>query len=150
MDRKLIGLLRRDARRSVSDLALELGLSRATVRARMERLEERGDVVGYTAVLRSEAVEMPIRGVTLIQVEGRATQRVIDQLGGFTEVQAIHMTNGKWDLVAEIATESLSALDAVLGRLRLLPGVTNSETNLLLATPRSTRARLPGREAGSV
>jgi DNA-binding Lrp family transcriptional regulator len=142
LDRRLVTLLRHDARRGISDLAVQLGVSRATVRARMEGLEKRGDIVGYTVILRADAVSMPVRGVTLIEVEGRAKDRVVDVLGGYPEVSAIHTTNGKWDLVIEIAAMTLTDLDGLLGRIRLIPGVTSSETNLLLATPRSTRGRL--------
>lgn len=142
LDQRLITLLRHNGRRSVSDLALELGASRATVRARMERLERSGDIVGYTVILRADAVSLPVRGIMLIEVEGRAADRVIGALGGFPEVGAIHTTNGKWDLVVELGAASLTDFDAILRRIRLIPGVTASETNLLLATPRSTRARL--------
>ncbi|QFU15775.1 Lrp/AsnC family transcriptional regulator [Microvirga thermotolerans] len=142
LDQRLITLLRHNGRRSVSDLALELGVSRATVRSRMERLERSGDIVGYTVILRADAVSLPVRGITLIEVEGRAADRVVDALGGFPEVSAIHTTNGKWDLVVELGAASLTDFDAVLRRVRLIPGVIASETNLLLATPRSTRARL--------
>jgi DNA-binding Lrp family transcriptional regulator len=140
-DRRLIQLLRHDGRRSVSDLALELKLSRATVTARMERLERSGEIVGYTVILRSETIEMPVRGIMLIEVEGRTADKVVAALSGFPEVMAIHTTNGKWDLIGELATDSLSSLDAVLRRIRLVPGITGTETNLLLATPRTTRAR---------
>ncbi|MDB5394102.1 MAG: AsnC family transcriptional regulator [Rhodospirillales bacterium] len=84
-DRGLIALLRKNGRRSVADLALELGLSRATIRSRMDRLERDRDIVGYTPMLRSDAIAMPVRGLTLIEVEGRAADRVIDTLAGFTE-----------------------------------------------------------------
>jgi DNA-binding Lrp family transcriptional regulator len=142
IDQRLVGLLRHDARRSISDLAAELGLSRATVRARIDRLERDGEIIGYTVILRAETIEMPVRGLALIEVEGRATARVIDSLSGFPEVGAIHTTNGKWDLIAEIAADSLSGLDTVLRKIRLIAGITRSETNLILSTPRSTRARL--------
>ena len=142
IDSRLVTLLRHDGRRSVSDLALELGLSRGTVRARMERLKQSGEVVGYTVVLRADVVAAPVRGITLIEVEGRAKDRVVAALSGFAEVTAIHTTSGKWDLIAELSTESLSALDALLHRIRLVPGIGASETHLLLATPRSSQARL--------
>jgi len=141
-DQRLLTLLRHNGRRSISDLALALGVSRATVRARIERMERDGDIVGYTVVLRSDAVSMPVRGITMIEVEGRATSRVVDALAGLVEVGAVHTTNGKWDLIAEIGAASLTDLDAVLRRIRLISGVTASETNLLLATPLTTRARL--------
>ncbi|BDA83318.1 AsnC family transcriptional regulator [Aureimonas sp. SA4125] len=142
LDRQLITHLRHNGRRSVSDIALELGVSRATVRARIERMEERGDIVGYTVILRADAVSLPVRGLTLIEVEGRKADRVVEALAGFPEIGAVHTTNGRWDLVVEISAQSLSDLDAVLRRMRLIDGITTSETNLLLATPRSTRARL--------
>jgi DNA-binding Lrp family transcriptional regulator len=142
LDQRLLVLLRHNGRRSISDLAIELSVSRATVRARIERMERQGDIVGYTVILRADAVSLPVRGITLIEVEGRAADRVVDALGGVAEVTAVHSTNGKWDLVAELGAQSLTELDAVLRRIRLIPGVTSSETNLLLATPRSTRARL--------
>ena len=138
----LVTLLRRDARRTVSDLAADLGVSRATVRARMARLEAAGEILGYTVILRADAVEAPVRGVMLIGIEGHAAARVIRALGGVPEVSAVHTTNGRWDLVVEISAANLTDFDVVLQRIRLLPGVVSSETNLLLATPRSTRARL--------
>ena len=142
LDRRLVTLLRHDARRGISDLAIQLGVSRATVRARMEGLEKRGDIVGYTVILRADAVSMPVRGITMVEVEGRAKDRVVDILGGYPEISAIHTTNGKWDLIVEIGTMTPTDLDGLLGRIRLIGGVTSSETNLLLATPRSTRGRL--------
>jgi DNA-binding Lrp family transcriptional regulator len=142
LDQRLLILLRQNGRRSISDLAVELGVSRATVRARIERMERRGDIVGYTVILRADAVSLPVRGVTLIEVEGRAADRVADALGGLPEVTAIHTTNGKWDLIVELGAQSLADLDAVLRRIRMIAGVVASETNLLLATPRSTHARL--------
>jgi DNA-binding Lrp family transcriptional regulator len=142
IDQRLISLLRHDGRRSISDLALELGLSRATVRTRLERLETDGTIIGYTVVLRADAVSLPVRGLTMIEVEGRMLDRVIDALVGFPEIGAIHTTNGRWDIVVEFSVQSLTDLDAVLRRVRLVPGITASETTLLLATPRSSGARL--------
>ena len=142
IDRRLVTILRHDARRSISDIALELDLSRATVRARIERMEASGDIIGYTVVLKADAVSPPVRGLTMIEVDGRMTDRVIEALTGFAELGAVHPTNGKWDLVVEISAQSLTDLDAVLRRLRLIVGVKTSETTLLLATPRSATARL--------
>jgi DNA-binding Lrp family transcriptional regulator len=142
LDRKLITILRHDSRRSLSDIAGDLRVSRATVRARIARLEQAGEIVGYTVVLRADATSPAVRGLTLIEVEGRKADEVIDALTGFPEVGTVHTTNGRWDIIAEILAESLTALDATLRRIRLIPGVTASETHLLLATPRSTRARL--------
>ena len=142
LDTKLTTQLRHNGRQSISDLATQLGVSRATVRARMERLENSGVILGYTVILKSDATELPVRGIMMIEIEGYTTDRVVRSLSGFPEISAIHTTNARWDLVVELGTGTLSDFDAVLRRIRLMQGVINSETNLLLATPRSTKARL--------
>ncbi|MGE7368866.1 Lrp/AsnC family transcriptional regulator [Neorhizobium sp. NPDC001467] len=141
-DHRLVTLLRHDARRSISDLAADLKTSRATVRARMEKLERTGSIIGYTVILRADTVDLPVRGIMMVEIEGRVADSVIQALGGFPEISEIHTTNGRWDLIVELGTATLADFDSVLRRIRLLPGITASETNLLLATPRSTKARL--------
>lgn len=143
-DRKLITLLRHNGRRSIADLSHELGITRATVRNRMEKLEASGEVLGYTVVLRADTLEQPVRGIVLLEIRGHAADQVVRQLRGFPEVTAVHTTNGRWDLIVEIGTETLAELDSVLRKLRLIPGISGSETNLLLATPVSTKASLSG------
>lgn len=142
LDQRLITLLRHDGRASVSDLAVELGTTRATVRSRLDKLRQRGEIIGFTVILRSDAIDQPVRGIMLIEISGRAADAVIDALSGFPEISGIHTTNGKWDLVVELGAADLIEFDRVLRRIRLVPGITGSDTSLLLATPRSVRARL--------
>ena len=70
LDRKIVTLLRGNGRRSVSDLALEAGASRATVRARIERMEEDGTIIGYTVMLRAAAPDDVVRGVMMVEIDG--------------------------------------------------------------------------------
>ncbi len=134
LDLRLITLLRHDGRRSVSDLASDLKVSRATVRARMEKLPASGEILGFTAVLRDDWRDLPIRAVALLVVDDLNTDPVIRSLSAMTEVRAIHSTNGKWDLVLDIATRDLAAFDDALNRIRLIEGIAASETNILLNT----------------
>lgn len=142
LDCGIVTLLRQDARRTISELAAALGVSRATVRSRIERLEKAGDIIGYTVILRADALDQAVRGIMMVSIEGPAKDRIVRALGGFSQVSAIHTTNGRWDLVVEISAATLTEFDDVLHRIRLLPGISGSETNLLLATPRTTRARM--------
>lgn len=137
IDRKLLSVLRHNGRASVSDLATTLSLSRATVRARLDRLQNAGDVVGYTVVLKEDVARDPVRALMMIGIEGRGTDRVIRQLSGLPQVRAVHATNGRWDVIAELGTDTLEALDDVLSRIRKFDGVTQSETSLLLSTRKS-------------
>ena len=137
-DERLIAALRHNARASLSDLALQLDLSRTTVRARIERLQLRGDVLGFTVVLKEDVLRDPVRGLMMIGIEGRGASRIIRQLQGLPEVRAIHTTNGRWDLIVELGTETLETLDAALAKIRTFDGVVSSETNLLLATKKES------------
>ncbi len=133
-DRRLIALLRKNARTPVVELARHLGVSRATVQNRMRRLEQEGVIRGYTIELKAAAEEQPIRALTLIAVEGKKGPQVCSALRGYPDVVAIHNTNGRWDLVVEIRTETLESFNRLLSELRLIDGVTASETSLLLDT----------------
>ena len=136
-DKRLISILRHNGRASVSDLATTLNLSRATVRSRLDRLQASGDVVGFTVVLKEDVAQDPVRALMMIGIEGRGTDRVLRQLTALPEVRALHSTNGRWDVIAELGTETLEALDDVLSRVRRFDGVSQSETSLLLSTRKS-------------
>ena len=139
IDAPLIAALRKNARASVSELAVELSVSRATVRTRINSLQDSGKILGFTAVLAGESEHMPVTGVTMIEIEGKTNEAVVRALSGFAEVMAVHSTNGRWDVVVEFGTESLEALDRFLRRLRLIEGISSSETSLYLVTRRSSK-----------
>jgi DNA-binding Lrp family transcriptional regulator len=139
MDMRLIAELRRDGRAALSDLAARLGIGRATVRARMERLAERGEIAGFTVLTRGDVTAAPVRGLMMIGIEGRGGEKVMARLQGLPAVMAVHSTNGRWDLIAELAAETLQELDAVIFRIRELEGVVTSDTNLLLSTRKAGR-----------
>jgi DNA-binding Lrp family transcriptional regulator len=134
MDNRLVAALRHNARASLSELAASLGLTRATVRARLKKLEDSGAVVGYSVVMKADTLRDPVRGLMMIAIEGRGTDRIIRTLQGMPELRHVWSTNGRWDVIVEIGTASLEQFDQVLGRVRRLDGVTASETSLLLST----------------
>lgn len=138
-DRRLIGELRRDGRAALSDLAARLGLSRATVRARMERLAASGEIAGFTVVTRADATPAPVRALMLVGIEGRGAERIMARLAGFPQVLAVHSTAGRWDLIAELGAQTLAELDETIFRIREIEGVMTSETNLLMTTRRAGR-----------
>jgi DNA-binding Lrp family transcriptional regulator len=132
-DRKLIGLLRENARTSVATLARKLNVARGTVQNRLSRLEDDGTIVGYTVRLRPHVEEQRIRALMTVVVEGNRTEAVIRALRGEPAVSSLHTTNGRWDIVAELRADSLEEFDRVLARIRLLQGVSSTETSLLLS-----------------
>jgi DNA-binding Lrp family transcriptional regulator len=134
LDRKLLSLLRENARAPIAALAKALGVARGTVQNRIARLEKEGVIVGYTVRLKPQAEGQPIRAIMTIAVEGNRTQSVLKALRGEPAVAALHSTNGRWDFVAELRVENLQEFDRVIARISLFEGVSRSETSLLLTT----------------
>jgi DNA-binding Lrp family transcriptional regulator len=133
-DHKLLALLREDARTPVATLARKLAVARGTVQNRLTRLESDGTIVGYTVRLKPHVEEQRIRALMTVVVEGNRTEAVIKALRGEPAVSALHTTNGRWDIVAELRADSLEEFDRVLARIRLLEGISSTETSLLLST----------------
>lgn len=134
LDRELIALLRKDGRAPLSKVAQILGVSRGTVQNRLDRLLESGSVLGFTVRVRDDFGLDAVRAVMLIEVVGKSTTQVINRLRGMPEVQTLHTTNGSWDLVAEMHSSSLPEFDRVLREVRMIDGVLNSETSILLSS----------------
>jgi DNA-binding Lrp family transcriptional regulator len=133
-DTRLIALLRAHARLSVATLADKLGVSRGTVSNRLRKLEDEQLIVGYTVKLRPDAEPDQIRAWMGVRVDGNQTRAVVASLLGEPGVSALHDTNGRWDLLAEIRAGSLTELSDVLERVRLIKGIAQTETSILLST----------------
>ena len=136
LDRRLVALLRADGRKPVATLAQALEVSRGTVQNRIDRLLERGEVQGFTVKLRPDQDDGRVRAVMTLSVEGRRTPSVIKALAGLAEVEAVHATNGRWDLVVELNAAGLAAFSRTLDAIRAIDAVAASETSLLLDTRR--------------
>jgi DNA-binding Lrp family transcriptional regulator len=134
LDRELISLLRHDGRAPLSKLATILKVSRGTVQNRLDRLLNSGAILGFSVRVREDYGLDTVRALMMIEVAGRSTTQIIRQLRGIAELVALHTTNGSWDLIAEIQTGSLAEFDRVLRDVRMIEGVLNSETSLILST----------------
>ena len=136
-DLRLIALLRQDARTPAAVLAQKLGVARGTVRHRLQKLEDAGVITGYTVTLRTDqAADAGIRAWMAVEVEGNQTRAVVAHLRGEPGLVALHDTNGRWDLLAELRAASTAELSQVLERVRLIKGIRHTETSILLATYR--------------
>ena len=140
LDYRLIALLRTDARLPVAKLAVAAGVSRATVRARIERMTEGGVIAGYTIVLRTQVRDSAVRAITMVEVDGKHSEAVIRRLMGFPEIRELHTTNGRWDVIAEIETGTLADFDNLLLQMRLIDGIATTETSIMLAPRKTARS----------
>ncbi len=135
-DRQLLSLLRQDARLSIANLSHKLAVSRGTVTNRIAKLEDAGVIVGYTVRVRPDVQSNEIKAWMSIAVDGNQSRAVIASLLGEPGVAILHDTNGRWDLLAELRAENLQDLGKTLERIRLVKGISNTETSIHLETYR--------------
>ncbi|HEX3919037.1 MAG TPA: Lrp/AsnC family transcriptional regulator [Caulobacteraceae bacterium] len=136
IDRQLIAALRADARTPAATLAKLVKVSRGTVQNRIARLMREGEILGFTLRTPPDSDPHRVRAVMSIAIEGERTSAVVAALRGFPEIEAVHTTNGRWDLVAELNAESLAAFSRALDDIRRIKGIATTETSILLATTR--------------
>ena len=135
LDQALLALLRADAPNERGGSRQAVGSSsRATIGNRVKRLEQSGVIVGYTVRLRPDAEPQEIRAWMSIAVEGDRTREVVKILLGEPAVSALHDTNGRWDLLAEVHAASIAELSEVLERVRKIKGIETTETSIHLQT----------------
>lgn len=131
-DRRLIAALRDNARASITELSHTTGVSRTTVKTRIDALVQEGRIKRFTIETDADHHDQ-VRAITMVELQGSMSRGVIRTLRSIPEVSMIYSTNGAWDLVVEIRAETLPQFDRVLREIREVKGVTNSESNLLLS-----------------
>ncbi|AZY93055.1 MULTISPECIES: Lrp/AsnC family transcriptional regulator [Paracoccus] len=134
LDRNILAQLSGDARMSVAVLARRLRVARSTVQARLERLESTGAIAGYTLRLGEAARGARIRATVLLGIEPRAQPGVLSRLKSLPQVERVHTTSGRVDLLLQLATSSTTELDETLDRIGGIEGVRSSESLIHLAT----------------
>lgn len=137
LDRRLIALLRADSRTPAANLAKALKVSRGTVQNRIERLQARGVIQGFTIRTKPELEGNRVRAIMCVEIEGERARAVVQALRGFPEVDKIHSTNGRWDLIAELDVETLAQFSQALDRIREIEGIATTETSILLASQKA-------------
>ncbi|WP_322994599.1 Lrp/AsnC family transcriptional regulator [Castellaniella sp.] len=134
LDHQILSYLRSDARISVATLAKKLGVSRGTICNRIARMERDHIILGYTVRVQAESQAQEITAWMSIAIEGHETSRIVHALSGEPAVWALHDTNGRWDLLAELRVNNISQLSDALEHIRLIKGISATETSLHLKT----------------
>ena len=134
LDKGILGLLSADARISVATLARRLKVARSTIQARLERLETTGIIVGYTVKLGEAARAGRLRTTVLLTIEPRAQAAILTRLKSIPEVERIHTTSGRVDLLLQLAADSTQQIDTVLDQIGEMQGVKRSESLIHLST----------------
>lgn len=142
LDRRLIALLRKDARMPIVRLAKSLGISRTSAYARLQKLQKSGVIEGFTVRLNSVGERQQIRAHVLIKVKGRLNRATEKQLHMIPEITALHAISGVYDLIAELEVADALRLNELIDQIGEMEGVDETTSSIVLATKWSRRDRV--------
>lgn len=133
-EEKLLTVLEKNVRASISDIARELKISRATVQVRIEKLERIGVIKAYTLELGKDYLNNFISAHVSIDTQQIKALQVRSSLFKIQDITEVHSINGEYDLIAVIKTKSSEKLDDILSEIASIDGVLRTNSSVILAT----------------
>ncbi len=141
IDARLLDLLQADGRARRTTLAEAVGLSLPTVSERLRKLEERGVIAGYHAVVDARALGRDVTAfVRVLSTGSEHYDAFVDAVVAMDEVLELHSITGEGSHMVKARVRDTAALEGLLGRLQALPGVRGTQTSIVLSTRKETRA----------
>lgn len=135
VDAQILRLLALDGRMSYADLARETGLSTSAVHQRVRRLEQRGVIRGYRAVMDHRAIGLPLTAlIDLTPLDPSAPDDIPQRVEGFPEIEACWSVAGAASYVVKVRVAEPGDLEDLLARIRSAAGV-STRTTIVLSTP---------------
>lgn len=134
IDRGIVTALQRDARATFAEIGAEVGLSAPAVKRRVDRLVASGAIRGFTAVVDPAALGWSTEAYVEVSYSGVVSPRRLTQdLGALPEAVSAWTVSGAPDAVLQVQTRDVRHLEEVLQRIRGLPDVTGTQTEIVLS-----------------
>jgi DNA-binding Lrp family transcriptional regulator len=135
IDRQIVALLRQDARRSFQSIGIRVSLSAPAVKRRVDRLEADGVIRGYAARVDPGRFGWSTHALVALYCEGRmAAAEVREAVERHPEVEAAYTVAGEASAVVHVRARDTAHLEETLERIRDHPGVTRTQTQIVLST----------------
>jgi Lrp/AsnC family transcriptional regulator, leucine-responsive regulatory protein len=138
LDRKILRLLRQDGRMSVASIAKEVGLSGPSVHERIKKLEQRGIIAGYTAVLEPRLLNRPHVAFVMVTLsegnEFAIDDPIVARICDEPDVLEFHRIAGEDCYLIKVRSATNKELEELLRRIRKIRGVARTRTTIVLST----------------
>jgi len=134
IDRRIIAMLRDNARASTAYLGRHLGLARTTVQSRIERLVKRQVIAGFTLRMGAERERGQLTAHVMITAIPKLLTRLEATLRALPEVRKLYSVSGRHDFIAVLVTDSVGEMDRILDRIGALAGVDRTDSSIVLST----------------
>ncbi len=131
-DLQILDSLRQNSRKTVKEIAIEIGMPRTTVFERIRRLEAGGVIKSYTAFLDYEKLDLSTTAFVMVAYDPSkhiGQKQVAGEIAKLTGVYEVYIVSGEWDLMAKVRGKTMTSIgDLVVGKIREMPGVAKTLT----------------------
>jgi Lrp/AsnC family leucine-responsive transcriptional regulator len=152
IDLRLVELLQTDGRRPYAELGADVGISGPSAHERVKKLEARGVIDRYAAIVRPEALGYGVLAFTwLTQAPGTAAHDLTEAFAEIPEIEECHHIAGEADYLLKIRARDTRDLELIIKRLQTTPDVFSTETDVVFSSAfdgRPLRPRVSGSETG--
>ena len=133
-DRKILRELQRDGRRSFKKIGENVGVSEATVFVRVKKLQEKGVLKGFSAVVDPKTVGKPLTAIVLVRAHPKTFSGMLDALKKFDDVYEIYDVTGEYYSILKIKTSGTDELGKIIDQMGTIEGIAGTETIIVLRT----------------
>ena len=135
LDRRIIQHLAADSSASLTELSEQLGVPSSTLHQRIKRLEQRGVIKGYKAIVDQREAGLALHAlVSLTPIDPARPDDVAEKLEAMVEIESCWSVAGVESYIAKVAVAEPSELENLLGRIRSVANV-STRTTIILSTP---------------
>lgn len=135
IDSKILEVLQENSRVSISDLSKQVNLSLSAVSERLKKLEASGIIEKFTVILDSKALGQELTVLMNISLENpRDTVEFLDIVNKESEILECHYVTGEYDYILRITTKNTATLEALMNRLKAIPEIKRTQTNVVLSS----------------
>src|SRR5712671_3376983 len=134
-DARILDILQRDARRPYAELGADVGMTGPSAHERVKKLEARGVIRGYAAVVDPSAIGLGILAFSWItQAPGTAATDLTDMFAAIPEIEECHHITGEADYLLKVRARDTRDLERVLRAVRATPNVFQTETDIVFSS----------------
>jgi Lrp/AsnC family transcriptional regulator, regulator for asnA, asnC and gidA len=134
VDRKILRALQKDARASFKKVGEDIGVSEATVFVRVKKLQDKGVLRGFKAVVDPRAVGKSLTAIMLVRANPKSLPGMLDALRRLEDIYEIYDVTGQYYSILKIRTGGTDELSKIIDEIGTIDGISGTETIIVLRT----------------
>lgn len=123
IDKKILEILQENCKLNFTQIGHELDIAESTVRYRIERLEKRGIITNYIALINPRMVGLTITAIMMMKLNPQKIPEISPKLADFKELRHLFRTTGQYDMISVVNARDISHLNSLMAEIKKIEGV---------------------------